>query len=252
MPEYELLDTRPEPERGVRWSVVAVLAVLAAGALLYAGVVRDDGRPDPACREERGAAWCTAPSEAMTDVALVRLVHGYCPQLRERPLAEVAPQPLADVGLPARPGELVLRTQRSGARVESGLLGRPDGLAWVVRRIPRGGRWDLQVVCHNGPDRVPALELDSSQLDAALRADAGKGGLDLRVAARLTARAVRVTPTGRVSLGTFRCRTTSRSLALEAASRFDCSLPLFSDHGQAVHRVTYEVRVQPPYLRPVL
>lgn len=251
MPEYELLDTRPESGRTVGRRFGVVLGLVLAGLLLYAALPDDDGRPDPRCRQEQGASWCRTPFETMTDVAIVRLVHGYCPRLRSRPLEEVVPRPLTDVGLPARPGELVLRTGRSGARVESGLLGRPDGLAWVVRRIPGGKPWQLQVVCHNGADRAPALQLDGGQLHSALRADAGQGGLDLRDVARRTARAVRVTPAGRVSLGTFRCRTGPRALALQAGERFACSLRAFSDQGQVVHRVTYEVRIQPPYLEPV-
>ncbi len=186
----------------------------------------------------------------MTDVAIVALVHDYCPRLRTLPRHEVVPQALVHTDLPARPGELVLETGRSGARVESGLLGQPIRLARVIRRVPAGA-WQLQVVCYNGGDRVPALELDSEQLRSALRADAGLGGLDLREAARRTARTVAGSAGGRVSLGTFSCRTGPQDLALEAGERFGCRLPLYSDQGQAVHRTTYAVHIGRPYLRPV-
>lgn len=257
MPEYELLDTGPEPGHGARRRQARALGLLVAAGLVVAlltAVLREDDQGQDnasACRQEPGVAWCTAPSPTMTDAAIVRLVRGYCPRLRALALEEVVPQPLARVGLPSRPGELVLRTGNPGAGVESGLLGRPGRLAWVVRRIRGAGAWQLQVVCHNGADRAPALELDEGQLRSSLRADSGQGGLDLREAARLTARAVHVSPGGRLSLGTFRCRTTPSALDLQAGARFPCSLELFSDQGQAVYPVTYAVRIQPPYLHRV-
>lgn len=252
MTEYELLEARPAPERPSRLRLVAALGLLLACVLVLREGLRDDDLPPSDCRQQRGTAWCTTPTEILTDPSITRLVRGYCPRLRSLPLEDVVPQPLTEVGdLPARADELVLTTGGPGARVESGLLGRPGRLAWVVHRVSRGGPWRLQVICHEDTDRVPALELDAGQLRSTVRADAGGRGLDLRLASRTTAHAVRRTPQARLSLGTFRCGTRPSALDLRAGARFRCSLELFSDQGQALHRVTYRVHSRPPYLRAV-
>lgn len=246
-----MLDTGPEQKPRSRVVLLTVLGLALGGGLLVAGELPDEPDRPPDCRQEQDAAWCTTPSETLTDEAIVRLVRGYCPRLRSLPLAEVVPQPLRRVGLPARPDELVLRTTGSGAVLESGLLGRPSRLAWVVHRSPGDQPWQLQVVCRDGAVQLPVLELDGGQLRSALRVDQGRRGLDLREAARRTARAVRATQGTRMSLGTFRCRTTARELALGAGETFACSLPLRSTLGQAVHRVRFAVQQEPPHLRRV-
>jgi hypothetical protein len=248
---YELLDTGPEPENGGRRRLVAVLLLLVAGAALFVVVGRNHQEEVATCRQLRGATWCRTPSETLTDEAIVRLVRGYCPRLRSLLPAEVVPQPLTEVGLPAHPDEVVMRTGGSADQVESGLLGRPGRLAWVVRNLGGTDPWVLQVVCRDGTGQAPALELDGAQLDAALSADAGRGGLDLRRAALTTARAVGSGSGGRLALGTFRCRTGVAALELRVGAQFACSLQLFSDQGAAPYEVVYGVHDRPPRLRRV-
>lgn len=229
--------------------MLATLALVAVVALILVQR-REHDPPEADCRQTQGAAWCSTATESMTDTGVVRLVRGYCPRLRSLPVAQVRPQPLLQVGLPGRPGEVVLRTVNGADRVETGLLGQPGRLAWVVRRFPAGGGpGRLELICHEGADDVPALTLDPPQLRSAVQADAGRGGLDLRDAARQSAAAVRVSAGSRVSLGTFRCRTSPADLVLRPGSRFRCSLRLFSDQGQALEHLTFLVEGQPPHLR---
>ena len=247
-----MLDTRPDRAGNVKLRLLAALGLLVAVGLGLSHVLSGDDEKSVSCRYQEGATWCASPSPTSIDPAIVRLVRGYCPRLQTLALEEVVPQPLSEAGEAySETGELVLRTNLRGAVVESSLLGQPGRLAWVLRRLPGDSPWELQIVCQDGTDQAPALQFDGAQLRSALEADAGHGGLDLREAARGAALEVPADPGGRVSLGTFRCRTGRPDLALTAGSRFSCSLPLYSAQGQARYRITYLVSMQPPYLRPV-
>ena len=247
-----MLDTRPDPVGNVRLRLVAALGLLVAVGLGLGLVLSGDDEKSVPCRHQKGATWCAAPSSTSIDPAIVRLVRGYCPRLQTLALEEVVPQPLSEAGeVYSENGELVLRTKLRGAVVESALLGQPGRLAWVLRRLPGGFPWELQIVCQDGTDQAPPLQFDGAQLRAALEADAGHGGLDLREAARGAAQEVPADSGGRVSLGTFRCRTGRPDLDLTAGSRFSCSLPLYSAQGQARYRINYVVSMKRPYLRQV-
>ena len=218
--------------------------------------LRPDDEPVVAdCRVERGASWCATPSDGILDPTLVRLVHDYCPRLRALPVERVLPQPLELLDLAPRAGDLARRdggpsigsygTERS----ESVLLGAEGRLAWVVRRDREGRATGLQVICTRDTTRVPVLVLTGAQLGAALTAvDAGRA-LDLRAAARLTARAVEAVDSGQRSLGTFRCRTGPAALSLEPRTRFTCELQVFTGLGQGNYRFDYVTTARAPYLR---
>ncbi len=243
--DRELLDIGPTRGWDRRWRLLLTLALLVAGGALLLRALPDDEPSSPSvssdCLRERGATWCSVPSEALSEVALARLVRGYCPRLQDLALRDVVPQPLALADLSSRPDDLLSRTATPVGRVESGLLGRPRRLAWVMRPVGKGVPWELQVICLGDADRVPALELDRGQLGSAY---AGAGRLDLRDAARSTARALHDSPRGHESLGTFRCDTSRAALDLHPGTRFSCSAQLISIVGQTQYDVTYEVTSQ--------
>lgn len=258
MAGYELLESHPDGQRPPRRHRRTLLALLVLLALLAGGAVALLRQADPGpapdsetatCRAERGAIWCTEPSEALTDPALVRLVHGYCPRLRVLKLHQVRPQPLHLLALAPGPDDLVRRTGGRAGLVESALLGQPGRLAWVVSQGDPSSPARLRITCPRGSGRVPALHLDGDQLSSALAAAAGDRALDLRQAARSAAVNAHVDPARQMSLGSFRCRTGQGALALRPGARFTCELQVFSALGQGGYRETFRVARHPPHLR---
>lgn len=230
-----------------RWWVAGALAIVAVA--LAAFVLRPDAPAVAECREERGASWCSGPSEELTDPRLIRLVRDYCPRLRGLPLDRVVPQPLHLLDLAPRKGDLLRRTGGPTGTTESALVGQPDRLAWLVRRGGDDRTSALQVTCTRSASRVPALVLDRRQLAASLDAAAGGAALDLRAAARTAARTFAV-DTGRdVSLGTFHCRTGRAALERQPGERFTCELQVFSGLGQGGYWLSYRVKARVPYVR---
>ena len=247
-PSYTWIGTEPEPHSRMSgrrlWVVAGLAAALMVAATAAWDAVRESDWPS-GCDVSGHPDWCTEPSDAMRDPALIALARDYCPALASSAQADVVPQPLSVLGLAdERTFAMTSGDSRTGA--EDAVLGDRSAVTWITRR--QDGL--LEVRCSGSSATTPSLRLRADQFDSTVAAaDADEGmRLDFADVARELTAGMYAEPPTYISYGFLGCDTSGIDLgAPEAGETFSCAVEVFRLQGQGTYRASYRITDRPPY-----
>jgi len=251
-PGLAWIDTEEGPGRRGPGRRPLLLGVLAAVMLVAAVVAWELTRtPDwpSGCPVSGHADWCSDPSEAITDPALVDLARSYCPALSRVDEGDVVPQPLSELGL-ADERTFAKTTGDPESGSEDALLGTPGAVAWVTR-------WQdgqVQVRCAGSSATTPSLRLRADQF----RSTVAAGGAPDRPhvaftdVARDMAEGYSTDPRTDTSYGFVSCDTDAIDLELpEVGETFSCVVEVYGLEGEGRHRESYRIAADRPFFEPL-
>jgi len=249
-PSYDWIGTEPdeEPRRrvvGRRLRAAAALVVVLAVAAAAWNVTRDTDWPS-GCHVGGRPDWCSAPSDAITDPALVAFAHAYCPSLTQSPVDKLAPRPLSELGL-ADEDTFARTTGTSATGSEDALLGASSASAgaWITR-------WQsglVEVRCPGSSSTTPSLRLQADQFASTVAADtAGEPRLDIADVAADLKLTMSGDFTSDVSYGYLGCDTAGIELsAPKVGETFSCAVEVYGLQWQGDYRASYRVTDEHPY-----
>ena len=251
-PPLTWIGSEHEPDRRLpvrKLWLIGVLASVLLGAAAFAWEVSQEPDWPSGCPVSGHSDWCTDPSEAITDPAMVALARSYCPALSRADEDDVVPQPLSELGLAdERTYAKTTGDRESGS--EDALLGTPGAVAWVTRS--QDGL--VQVRCAGSSGTTPSLDLPADQFRSTVAAgDAAEGP---RVAftdvARDMAESLSADPPSDISYGFLTCDTDAVDLEQpQVGETFSCVLEVFGLQGEGRYRESYRIAAERPYFEPL-
>lgn len=253
-PALAWIDTGHDPQRQRRlparavWLIGALAAVVLLAAVVAWEFSRESDWPS-GCPVSGHADWCSDPSEAITDPALVDLARSYCPALSRADEGDVVPQPLSELGLAdERTFAKTTGDRESGS--EDALLGTPGAVAWVTR-------WQdglVQVRCAGSSATTPSLKLQADQFRSTVAAGGtpDRPRLAFTDVARDMAEGYSADPPTDTSYGFLSCDTGAIDLDLpEVGETFSCVVEVYEPEGEGRYRESYRIAADRPYFEPL-